>query len=362
MNDLTIAMATKKSLAAIVMLGDVMLGRLVDEALSAMPERSGVWGDTLPLLRGGMTGDSATQLNTANLECAVTDHQKPAPKTFNFKLSTSNAGVLNDANIKFVSLANNHSLDYFEQGLLESMDVLTSHGVAYAGVGTADEASKPAIVEYGGVKVAFLCYSDHYEEWKATKVYRGINFLDPGEYDPWIIKSQLQNAANIADLVIVFIHWGPNWRWRPSNDIQKLAHDFIDGGADVVFGHSSHHIQGIEIRGGKPIIYGAGGFVDDYALDESYRNDLGFLYCVHLESDGDRASLSGRVRPKELELVPTKIIHEWRKHGAHPPYFSYVKRATGEDRAWLLHTASKLSSEFGTAIHDAPRGFRIPLI
>lgn len=47
--------------------------------------------------------------------------------------------------------------------------------------------------------------------------------------------------------------------------IQGLAHDFIDAGATAVFGHSSHHVQGIEVRGGRPIIYGAGGWIDDYA-------------------------------------------------------------------------------------------------
>lgn len=359
-------MTTKKSLAAIVMLGDVMLGRLVDEALSSMPEHSAIWGDTLPFLRGGMSGDPATQLNTANLECAVTDHQRPAPKTFNFKLSTSNVGVLNDANIRFVSLANNHSLDYFEQGLVESVQVLTDNGIACAGVGTADEAAKPAIVEHGGTKVAFLCYSDHYEEWRATPIYRGINYINPGKYDRSKINAQLQDAARVADLVIVFIHWGPNWSWRPSKDIQQLAHDFIDGGADAVFGHSSHHVQGIEIRNGKPIVYGAGGFVDDYALDESYRNDLGFLYCLHLESGYNETRTESPAsttmcRPRELELVPTKINHEWRKHGSQPPYYSFVRRAVGEDRAWLLRTMRRLCSDFGTVMHDAPRGFRIPL-
>ena len=36
---------------------------------------------------------------------------------------------------------------------------------------------------------------------------------------------------------------GPNWRWRPSKAIQRLARTFVDCGASIVFGHSSHHIK-----------------------------------------------------------------------------------------------------------------------
>ena len=350
-------MASRKSLSAIVMLGDVMLGRLVDEALSVMPDKSTIWTDTLPLLRnGGMTEqhDPNAQLNTCNLECAVTDHPKPAPKTFNFKLSPRNIEALESACIRFVSLANNHSLDYFEQGLLDSREALQKHGIAFAGVGTAHEATAPVVVDHGGTKVVFLGYSDHYEEWKATDIYRGINFIDPGNYDREKLAAEIQYAASLGDLLIVFIHWGPNWRWIPSKDIQKLAHDFIDLGATAVFGHSAHHVQGIEIFKGKPIIYGAGGFIDDYAMDESYRNDLGFLYCMHLDPENSA--------PRELELVPTKIVHKWRKEvGAHPPYFSYVHQAVGKDGEWLWRTITRQSAEFGTKVVDGHRGFIIKL-
>ena len=51
----------------------------------------------------------------------------------------------------------------------------------------------------------------------------------------------------------------------PRRSIQRLGHDFIDLGASAVFGHSAHHVQGIEVYRGCPIVYGAGGFLDDYA-------------------------------------------------------------------------------------------------
>jgi len=66
-----------------------------------------------------------------------------------------------------------------------------------------------------------------------------------------------------------------------------MAHAFIDeSDVDVIHGTSSHHIQGIEVHRGKPILYGCGDFIDDYATDAEYRNDLSFLYIAHLTRKG----------------------------------------------------------------------------
>lgn len=149
-----------------------MLGRLVDEALSVLHDRSDLWGDTLPLLRGGMARTPNQQIVAINLECAVTSHPKAAPKTFNFKLSPSNVDVLQAASVRFASLANNHSLDYYSDGLMETQQVLDNIGIAWAGAGTASQAAKPAVITHEGLRIAFMAYSDHYSEWKATQAVR----------------------------------------------------------------------------------------------------------------------------------------------------------------------------------------------
>lgn len=67
-----------------------------------------------------------------------------------------------------------------------------------------------------------------------------------------------------AALRVVFVHWGPNWAWHPSPAIQALGRALVDAGADVVLGSSAHHVQGVQVYRGRPIIYGAGALVDDY--------------------------------------------------------------------------------------------------
>lgn len=54
------------------------------------------------------------------------------------------------------------------------------------------------------------------------------------------------------------MHWGSNWGWRPTRGIQRLARCLVDAGADLVFGTSAHHIQGIQVYRGRAIIFGAG--------------------------------------------------------------------------------------------------------
>lgn len=73
----------------------------------------------------------------------------------------------------------------------------------------------------------------------------GINYINPSDYDLTEFKKQVRHAREEdgVDIVIVFIHWGPNWAWHPSVNICSLAHDFVEAGVNLIFGHSSHHIQ-----------------------------------------------------------------------------------------------------------------------
>ena len=307
---------------------------------------------------------------------AVTVHDEPEPKTFNFKMKPSHIDALKGAQIRFVSLANNHILDYGVKGMEETISTLQSADIAHAGAGNSTEAHLPAFVTVNGVRVGFLSYSDHYKEWAAKSTSPGINFIDPLSFKEDTIASHVRLARQSADVVVVFIHWGPNWRWKPSSSIRKLGRAFIDAGVDVVFGHSSHHVQGIEVYNECPIIYGAGGFIDDYALDEDYRNDLGFVYEVVFEKNTNeqqpfRESTNRQkcYRVDEIELLPIKIEHTWRTFQERqelpgPPYLSTVHLAGGRDASWLQKTMESLCMDMGTTVNRSgttSESLRVPL-
>ncbi|MFQ5957086.1 MAG: CapA family protein, partial [Candidatus Brocadiales bacterium] len=110
--------------------GDVMLGRNVNEFITSHG-LSYPWGDMLPAIR-------QADLRLINLECAITAHERhwsETPKVFFFRTRPKNIGVLKTAGIDFVCLANNHILDFREEGLVETLEVLDRAGIAHAGAG-----------------------------------------------------------------------------------------------------------------------------------------------------------------------------------------------------------------------------------
>ncbi|WIA16698.1 hypothetical protein OEZ85_013355 [Tetradesmus obliquus] len=369
-----------------------MLGRYVDDEFELPQRKIAAFGDVLPLIH---QYDPAHTIVAGNLECAVTRHAVATLKAFNFKLHPSHAGVLTQLGLGYVSLANNHVLDYGQEGLAETHEVLDALGVAHSGSGTLAEAAAPAFVIKGGFKVAFLSYSDHYEDWAAGPERPGINFIDPANFKTEELQQQVAAArAAGADLVLGFVHWGPNWRWRPDGSVQRLGRALLAAGADLVFGHSAHHIQGVQVVHGRPIIYGAGGFIDDYATEEEYRNDLGCVWVAEFSpaaaaaaggttshhdtapSDGSSSrdqhtagsssSSSSAAKHRALQLqslraVPTRIHHDWREGVRHsepgcgsPPYVSQVDLAHGAAYDWVAAKLAALSAEWGTAVVPLP--------
>jgi poly-gamma-glutamate capsule biosynthesis protein CapA/YwtB (metallophosphatase superfamily) len=259
--------------------------------------------------------------------------------------------------------------------------VLDALGIAHSGSGTLPEAAASAFVTRGGYKVAFLSYSDHYEEWAASPEQPGINFIDPASFDPKLLQQQVAAArAQGADLVLAFIHWGPNWRWRPDANVQRLGRALLQSGFDLVFGHSAHHIQGVQMLGRHAIIYGAGGFIDDYATEEEYRNELGCVWvaefspaagaatsnaALHSSSSSSSSAASGgkhrELQLQSLRAVPTRIHHDWREGVKHrepgqgsPPYVSQVDLAQGPAYVWVAAKLAELSAEWGTAVVPLP--------
>jgi poly-gamma-glutamate synthesis protein (capsule biosynthesis protein) len=126
-------------------------------------------------------------------------------------------------------------------------------------------------------------------------------------------------------VLIVSLHWGGNWGEDVPPDHVALAHALVEAGADVVFGHSAHIFRGVEVYRGQPVIYSAGDFVDDYAVDPVERNDQSFFFLLEV---------SGRSR-STLRLYPT-VIEDFR-----------VRLAAEEARP-IAAKMQRLSAELGT--------------
>src|SRR5215210_9283906 len=306
------------------LLGDVMLGRGVNEALRTLrPEQP--WGDVLPLL-------GAADLRIINLECAITDHKQPwtrTPKVFHFRADPSAVEVLRAARVNGCSLANNHTLDFEQRGLLDTLEHLKVAGIRYAGAGRSrKEAARPALLAARPAdrtsRVALLAFTNNEPPFAAGPDRPGTNYL-PVSLEPDVLRRVEAAVTAVreagADTIVFSNHWGPNMVQRPSALFRRFARAVVDRGVDVYYGHSAHVFQGVEIYRGKPILYDTGDFIDDYAIHPELRNDWSFLFRVSVEG-------GSFVR---LELTPVKLR------------YARIGLATGKERERILERMEGLS-------------------
>lgn len=309
----------------LLFVGDVMLGRLVNRALQRLPPEY-PWGDTLPLF-------ASADWRMCNLECVISDRGKPwslTPKIFHFRSDAANVAVLEAARIDAVSLANNHSLDYEYEAMFDMLRILNKAKIAHAGAGSdLAEASRPAVSQVQGLRIGVIAFTDNEPAWEAATEQAGV----------WFVPIDLENAraaglmAKIhcvreeVDLLVVSVHWGPNWGHEPPPEHIGFGRALIDAGADAVFGHSGHVFRGIEIYRQRPIIYCAGDFIDDYAVDEVERNDLSMIFILEY----DQGSLS------KIRLYPT-VIRDFQ-----------ARLAQGSEAEWIGRKMQKLCADLATS-------------
>jgi poly-gamma-glutamate capsule biosynthesis protein CapA/YwtB (metallophosphatase superfamily) len=307
--------------------GDVMLGRLVGEAML----REGAHyplGALAPLLRGA-------DLAIANLECAICDPMERwhgAPKAFYFRAPPLAGAALREAGIQLVSLANNHVLDYDVQGLLETVRILDANGILHAGAGIdLAAASAPVVVERKGVRIGMAAFCDHQDDFAATREHPGMAWLGLHDEAAAIDAFARALAPLLAEGVrwpILSLHWGPNMVSSPDQRQRRLARAAIDAGWKIVFGHSAHVFQGVELYGGCPILYAAGDLVDDYAVDPGFRNDHQLLFELEF---GDDALA-------RIVMHPLFIRH------------CRVFPANSAQRMWIAERMRELCAALGTAV------------
>jgi poly-gamma-glutamate capsule biosynthesis protein CapA/YwtB (metallophosphatase superfamily) len=208
------------------------------------------------------------------------------------------SAALKPNNIRVVGVANN--VAYGRDNILQTLKVLDAAGIAHVGAGkNIEEAHKPAIVERKGVKIGFLQYTARWYQDRdqiATANAAGIakiSSLDGVTIDGADIervKNDIRKLRSQVDIVIVSHHnrdgatavqFGSTKPTRAGNDRTKseeyqktFAHLALDSGADLVFGHGTHTVQGVEVYKGKPILYAIGHSNFDQPTYENAKDGL----------------------------------------------------------------------------------------
>ncbi|MBW3599833.1 MAG: CapA family protein [Planctomycetes bacterium] len=255
-----------------------------------------------------------------NLETSITTSQRYwQPKGIHYRMHPANIGCLTAANIDCGVLANNHVLDWDREGLLGTLTALREAGIQTAGAGeNRREAERPATLEtQRGSRVLVFALgmesSGIPRDWAAGEAQPGVNLLaDLSSAALAPLRAAILDERQERDVVVVSLHWGGNWGYEVPEGQRRLAHWLIDNAnVDLVHGHSSHHVKGIEVYQDRLILYGCGDLVTDYEGipgQEAYRGDLGLMYFARA------APASGRL--VGLEMTPMQMH---RMHLRRPP-------------------------------------------
>lgn len=313
----------------------VRLAEDTNGAISKPVSFSYIWGDALEEFKR-----ASPDLRLINLENSVTKSDEYwKGKEIHYRMNPENVDCLTAAGIDYCSLANNHVLDWGYSGLKETQETLRRANVKTSGAGeNIDQAESPAIMKVEGkgrvmvYSFASLTSGVPYD-WAASKTKPGVNLLEKSSFQA--AKDRVAAAKRMNDIVVFSFHWGPNWGYDVPFEQRDLAHRLIDdAGVDLVWGHSSHHVKGIEVYRGKLILYGCGDFLNDYegiSGFEEFRGDLGLMYFASVEM------ATGRLA--SLRMVPTQVKR-----------FRIV-RALKADVEWIEKALNREGKGLGTAVH-----------
>ena len=213
-----------------------------------------------------------SDLVVANLEGPITQNQSVSVNTlpgeqnnFIFTFDPSLARTLFNKNIKLVSLANNHILNFGEKGLLTTEKFLSESNVEYFGQPQSELAI--LIKEIGGLKIALVPYN----QFIGNSATESVKTLE-----------EIKSLKEKVDLVFVYAHWGQEYLPVAEEKTKRLARQFVEAGADLVIGSHPHVIQDKEEYQGKMIYYSLGNFIFDQYFRPEVKRGLAVKIKINL--------------------------------------------------------------------------------
>ncbi len=247
---------------SLLFVGDIMLSRSVGEKIEEIGDYRYPFLESAEFLR-------QADLTFANLESPISARGRNQGSQYSFRADPRTVEGLTFAGFDVVSLANNHIWDWGSEALTDTVSILETNGIETVGAGrNYEEANQPVVKEVSGNKIAFLAYTNLYPEGlEAGESRPGISDFDSAQ-------KKIVEAKEVADIVVVSLHWGDEYGSRSNQVQQTIGRSLVDAGADLVIGHHPHVIEEIEPYGDGWIIYSLGNFVFDQNFSKATREGL----------------------------------------------------------------------------------------
>ena len=243
-----------------------------------------------------------------NLECPIIKHERKSIKKVGPALYSEPEAINALKYMKFsgVTMANNHILDYGEEGLFDTISVCQEQGLDYVGVGNNTvDAQRILYKIIGNESIGIINCCEH-EFSVASSDKAGAN-----AFDILNLYYNIQEARKKTDYIIVIYHGGHEGWELPSPRMKKNFHAIIDFGADAVICHHQHCIGGTEFYLGKPIIYGLGNFCFDWKKDNRWCE--GYMVNLNLNQKEINYDIIPYVQFKDeekIQLLPSNAFDD----------------------------------------------------
>jgi poly-gamma-glutamate synthesis protein (capsule biosynthesis protein) len=258
---------------------------------------------------------AAADYTIANLETTVGKYKSmPYSGYPQFNTPESALQTLKDCGIDFFTMANNHMLDRWFDGLVQDVDLVEEYGFDHVGAyRTQEERNAPVVYEVNGIKIGFVAYThatntmENYSD-KAAKEY-GVPYLYQSDIEGDIQK--LRDAG--AEVVIALPHWGTENVNQPDESQYKYAKKLAKAGADIILGSHSHMVEPMQLVEGTDangnqkqvfVIYSMGNFISTMTMQYT---DCGLILDFTIREQQD-----GTFRVEDIGYVP---IYVWKQNG-----------------------------------------------
>jgi poly-gamma-glutamate synthesis protein (capsule biosynthesis protein) len=271
---------------SVVFVGDIMLARSVERSLLSLPRDHAFLG-VKELFKDNVV--------VGNFEASVPAVHEPTPNfTFKFSVTPQLLPILKEAGVGYLSLANNHALDYGAAGYGNTFAELEGQEVIPFGHPSAISSSSVSYIDMGDKKVAVIGISNLF--YKPT----------PNEWGPIV-----EEAKSNSDLQVVYVHWGEEYELVHSERDGEFAKELIDAGVDVIVGHHPHVVQDIWRYGDGIVFYSLGNFIFDQYWEDAVLTGLTLELSFIGEKDWQVSLVP--VESKSTKLQPREMAGEVRE-------------------------------------------------
>ncbi|MDQ0193986.1 CapA family protein [Paenibacillus wynnii] len=284
----------------ITAVGDLMVKRYI---ISDAKQSDGTYSfDTLfarvaPYLK-------QADLTIGNLETTFAGSGRKSRKSLRsggpiFKCPDELAPALKEAGFDVLVTANNHCMDHGSPGLIRTIQVLDRNGIYHTGTSKSFQESKKTLIQnVKGITIGILSYTS------------GTNRIPVPASRPWLVNRietekiirEIRDLKKKVDLVLLYMHFGNEYRYTPNKRQKQLVNLFFKNGANIILGSHPHVLQPLAVRGKKQfVIYSLGNFVSTKLKNNPYTQS-GIILTLKIKKDQ-----KGNTSITNIDYIPTCV-------------------------------------------------------